>query len=98
MTANNPHVGKYKIVSTPHLSDSYYDSASGLKYYLAADPARLAGFYIAWLRGRDRPHIENVTARQDPSFLEGMAFRGYSDFGFGLGDPKAWLRADGTAT
>ncbi|MFI4855499.1 MAG: hypothetical protein ACIAQF_11050 [Phycisphaerales bacterium JB065] len=97
-TANNPHVKRYTVVATPHLSDEYFSSASAEKYYLFADPNRLAAFYIAWLRGRDRPHIENVTSRQDPSFLEGMAWRGYSDFGFGFGDPKAALRADGTAT
>ncbi|MFN9419746.1 MAG: hypothetical protein ACK578_19925, partial [Pirellula sp.] len=33
---DNPHRNKYRVISTPHLSDSYYQGASGSAWYLFA--------------------------------------------------------------
>ncbi|TWU40175.1 Mu-like prophage major head subunit gpT [Novipirellula aureliae] len=36
---DNPHRNKYRVISTPHLSDSYYTGASGKAWYLFATGA-----------------------------------------------------------
>lgn len=95
-TANNPHVGKYQVIGWPHLSDTFFSGNSATAWYLLANPQTLPGFIIGWLNGRNSPVIENVTKRMPAQFIDGMAWRGYSDFGFGLGDPKAWVKSAGT--
>ena len=43
---DNPHRNKYRIISTPHLSDTYYTGASGKAWYLFANPRVLPAFEI----------------------------------------------------
>jgi hypothetical protein len=57
---DNPHRNKYRIISTPHLSDSYYPGASAAAWYLFANPRVLPAFEIVFLNGRRTPIIERV--------------------------------------
>jgi hypothetical protein len=57
---DNPHRNKYRVISTPHLSDSYYQGASGSAWYLFANPNVLPAFEIVFLNGRRTPVIERV--------------------------------------
>ena len=41
---DNPHRNKYRVISTPQLSDSYYAGASAKAWYLFANPNVLPAF------------------------------------------------------
>ena len=88
----NPHAGKYRIVTAPHLSDSAYTGSSATAYYLFANPAALPAFELAFLNGRRQPTIERIDA---PANVLGISFRGYLDFGVAAMDPKGAAQAAG---
>ena len=90
--ANNPHSGKYRIVSAPHLSDTAYTGNSATAYYLFANPNALPAFELAFLNGRRQPTIERIEA---PSNVLGISFRGFLDFGVAAMDPKGAAQAAG---
>jgi hypothetical protein len=89
---DNPHRNKYRVISTPHLSDSYYGGASGSAWYLFANPNVLPAFEIVFLNGRRTPIIERV--EMPPNTL-GMGFRSYIDFGVNSQDPRAAVKVTG---
>lgn len=89
---DNPHRNKYRIISTPHLSDSYYTGASGKAWYLFANPNVLPAFEIVFLNGRRTPVIERV---EMPPNMLGMGFRSYIDFGVNSQDPRAAVKVAG---
>ncbi|QDT60631.1 Mu-like prophage major head subunit gpT [Stieleria bergensis] len=89
---DNPHRNKYRIISTPHLSDSYYPGASAAAWYLFANPNVLPAFEIVFLNGRRTPIIERV--EMPPNTL-GMGFRSYIDFGVNSQDHRAAVKVAG---
>ncbi|MCC9656352.1 hypothetical protein U8335_24070 [Roseiconus lacunae] len=89
---DNPHRNKYRIISTPHLSDSYYPGASAAAWYLFANPQVLPAFEIVFLNGRRTPIIERV--EMPPNTL-GMGFRSYIDFGVNSQDHRAAVKVAG---
>ena len=76
--ANNPHVGKFDVVSSSYLANASFTGASSKAWYLFADPNRLPALEVAFLNGVDRPTVEKTDA--DFNTL-GIQFRGYIDFG-----------------
>lgn len=91
---DNPHRNKYRIVSAPHLSDSYYTGNSGKAWYLFANPNVISAFEIVFLNGRRTPVIERVEA---PPNNMGMGFRGYIDVGVKEQDPRGAVKVKGEA-
>jgi len=91
---DNPHRNKYRIVSPPHLSDSFYGGSSAKAWYLFANPQVLAAFEIVFLNGRRIPIIERV---ETPPDTLGMGFRGYLDVGVKEQDPRAAVKVKGEA-
>ncbi len=91
---DNPHRNKYRIVSVPHLSDSYYTGNSAKAWYLFANPQVLAAFELVFLNGRRTPTIERVEA---PPNMLGMGFRGYIDVGVKEQDPRGAVKMKGQA-
>ncbi|MCD0462314.1 Mu-like prophage major head subunit gpT family protein [Roseiconus lacunae] len=89
---DNPHRNKYRVISTPHLSDSYYQGASSTAWYLFANPRVLPAFEIVFLNGRRTPVIERV--EMPPNTL-GMGFRSYIDFGVNSQDHRAAVKIAG---
>jgi hypothetical protein len=89
---DNPHRNKYRVVSMPHLSDSYYAGASAKAWYLFANPNVLAAFEIVFLNGRRAPVIERV---EMPPNMLGMGFRSYLDFGINSQDFRAAVKVVG---
>jgi hypothetical protein len=89
---DNPHRNKYRIISAPHLSDSYYTGSSGKAWYLFANPNVLSAFEIVFLNGRRVPVIERIEAQ--PNML-GMGFRSYLDVGVKEQDPRAAVKIKG---
>ena len=76
--SNNPHVGKYEVVSSSYLSNSSFNGYSSKAWYLFTDPNRLPAFEVAFLNGVDQPTVEKTDA--DFNTL-GIQFRGFIDFG-----------------
>jgi len=91
---NNPHVGKFDVVSSVYLSNASFTGASSKAWYLLADPNRLPAIEIAFLNGVDRPTVEKTDA--DFNTL-GVQFRGYIDFGVREQDHRGALKMKGEA-
>lgn len=75
---NNPHAGKFDVVSSVYLSNASFTGNSSKAWYLLADPNRLPAIEVAFLNGVDQPTVEKTDA--DFNTL-GIQFRGYIDFG-----------------
>jgi len=91
---NNPHVGKFDVVSSVYLSNASFTGSSSKAWYLLADPNRLPAIEIAFLNGVDRPTVEKTDA--DFNTL-GVQFRGYIDFGVREQDHRGALKMKGEA-
>ncbi|MCL2625057.1 MAG: Mu-like prophage major head subunit gpT family protein, partial [Planctomycetaceae bacterium] len=90
----NPHAGKFEVVSTTYLSSPSVKGSSAKAWYLFADPNRMPAFEVAFLGGQDSPTIE----RADADFnVLGVQFRGYIDFGVREQDWRGVLKMKGEA-
>ncbi|MCL2119431.1 MAG: Mu-like prophage major head subunit gpT family protein [Planctomycetaceae bacterium] len=88
----NPHAGKFDVVSTTYLSTPSITNSSAKAWYLFADPNRLPAFEVAFLGGQDSPTVE----RADADFnVLGIQFRGYIDFGVREQDWRGVLKMKG---
>lgn len=92
--ANNPHVGKFGVVSSAYLANASFAGASSKAWYLFADPNRLPALEVAFLNGVDRPTVEKTDA--DFNTL-GIQFRGYIDFGVREQDHRGAAKFKGEA-
>lgn len=86
--------GRFRVESSPYMSNSSFTGYSAAAWYLLADPQELPVIEIAALNGRVEPVIE--TADADFNVL-GVQMRGYSDVGVALQEYRAGVRADGSA-
>lgn len=92
--SNNPHVGKYRPVTSPWLELSTITGYSDDAWYLIADPADVAFMEIAYLRGQRAPTIES----SDSVFNTlGMQWRAYLDFGIAFQDTSGAVKMKGEA-
>ncbi len=85
--------GRFKLVSTPYLSNSVYTGFSSAAWYLLAKPEDLPVIEVALLNGREAPVVE--TAQADFSIL-GIQMRGYHDFGVTLQEFRGGVRSAGS--
>lgn len=88
----NPYAGRFRVESSPYMSNSSYTGYSAAAWYMIADPAEMPVIEIAALNGRVEPVVE--TADADFNVL-GVQMRGYSDIGVNLQEYRAGVRADG---
>jgi hypothetical protein len=88
----NPYAGRFRVESSPYMSNASYTGHSAAAWYMIADPAELPMIEIAALNGRVEPVVE--TADADFNVL-GVQMRGYSDVGVNLQEYRAAVRADG---
>jgi hypothetical protein len=88
----NPYAGRFRIESSPYMSNASYTGHSAAAWYMIADPAEMPMIEIAALNGRVEPVVE--TADADFNVL-GVQMRGYSDVGVNLQEYRAAVRADG---
>lgn len=91
----NPYAGRFRVESSPYMSNSRYTGYSAAAWYMIADPAEMPVIEIAALNGRVEPVVE--TADADFNVL-GVQMRGYSDVGVNLQEYRAGVRADGGAS
>ena len=91
---DNPHVGKFDVVSSTYLSNAMFTGNSDKAWYMLADPNRLPALEVAFLNGIDRPTVEKTDA--DFNTL-GIQFRGYIDFGVREQDYRGAMKMKGEA-
>jgi hypothetical protein len=91
----NVFAGKFRLESSPYLSNSAYTGNSAVAWYMLADPAVMAALEIQALFGRVEPTIDS--ADSDFNTL-GVQMRGYSDIGCSLQEFRAAVKADGGAS
>ena len=88
----NPYAGRFRVESSPYMSNTSYTGYSTAAWYMLADPNEMPVVEIAALNGRVEPVVE--TADADFNVL-GVQMRGYSDVGVSLQEYRAGVRADG---
>lgn len=88
----NPFFGRYRVESSPYISNSSYTGYTSVAYWMLANPADLAVIEIAALNGRVEPQVD--TADADFNTL-GIQMRGYCDVGVNLQEYRAGVHADG---
>ncbi len=76
--ANNPHAGKWEVLSSPYLNAQSLAGQSSTGWYLLADPLDCAVVEIAYLRGSRAPIIESAETVFNTL---GMQWRAFFDFG-----------------
>lgn len=86
---------RFRVESSPYMSNSSYTGYSAVAWYMLADPNVLPVIEIAALNGRVEPTVE--TADADFNVL-GVQMRGYSDVGVNLQEYRGGVRADGGAS
>lgn len=91
----NPYAGRFRVESSPYMSNTAYTGNSAAAWYMLADPNEMPVIEIAALFGRVEPVVE--TADADFNVL-GVQMRGYSDVGVELQEYRGGVRADGGAS
>lgn len=95
MSNVNVFRGRFRVESSPYMSNSSYTGYSAAAWYMLADPQEMPVIEIAALNGRVEPVVETTEA--DFSTL-GIQMRGYSDVGVSLQEYRGGVRADGGAS
>jgi ATP-dependent protease ClpP protease subunit len=89
---SNPHAGKFKPASSPFLSNAGITGYSTAAWYHLADPADVAAFEIAFLRGQRTPTVEQGV----PDFSTlGILWRCFFDFGVARADFRGAVKNAG---
>lgn len=84
--------GRFRVESSPYLSNTAYTGFNATAWYMLADPNDIPVIEIAALDGRVEPIVE--TADADFNVL-GVRMRGYDDIGVRVQEPRGGVRADG---
>lgn len=91
----NPFAGRFRVESSPYISNSSYSGYTSTAWWMLANPQELAVIEIAALNGRVEPTVD--TADADFNTL-GVQMRGYCDVGVNLQEYRAGVHADGGAS
>jgi len=91
----NPFTGRFRVESSPYISNSSYTGYTSTAYWMLANPSDMAVIEIAALNGRVEPQVD--TADADFNTL-GIQMRGYCDVGVNLQEYRAGVHADGGAS
>lgn len=88
----NPFYGRYRVESSPYISNSSYTGNTSAAYWMLANPSDLAVIEIAALNGRVEPQVDTADAEFN---VLGIQMRGYCDVGVNLQEYRAGVHADG---
>lgn len=91
----NPFKGRFKVVSSPYISNSSYTGYTSQGWWMLANPSDLSLIEIAAYQGRVEPTVESAQA--DFNTL-GVQFRGVSRVGVKRQEYRAGVYADGNAS
>lgn len=88
----NIHKGKFKVLVSPHLSNTAFTGNSSTAWWLLANPGAAASAEIAYLRGQQTPVVEQGELDFDKL---GIGWRSYLDFGVAMRDTQASIKSKG---
>lgn len=91
----NPFKGRFRVESSPYMSNSTYTGYSASAWYMLADPNELPMIEIAAYQGRVEPTVESASAEFNTL---GVQMRGYSRIGVNLQEYRAAVKPDGGAS
>ncbi len=91
---DNPHTGKFAVISSAYLSNTSITGYSSLAWYLFAAPQVIAAMEVAFLNGIEQPTVEQAEANFNTL---GIEFRGYLDFGVAMQDYRGAVKMKGEA-
>lgn len=91
----NPFAGRFRVESSPYMSNANYTGYSAAAWYMLANPNVLPVIEIVALYGRVEPIVESADAEFNTL---GVQMRGYCDIGVELQEYRAGVRADGGAS
>ena len=86
--------GRFRVESSPYMSNASYTGYSAVAWYLLANPNTMPVIEIAALNGRVEPVVESTDAAFN---VLGAEQRGYSDVGVSKQEYRGGVRADGSA-
>lgn len=89
----NTYRNKFRVVSSPYMSNTNYTGYSATAWYLLANVVRMAVIETVFLNGQEQPVIES--ADSDFNVL-GVQFRGYHDFGVRKQEYRGGVRSAGS--
>ena len=92
--SDNPHAGKFGVVTSTYLSNAAMSGASAKAWYLLAEPTDLPVIEVAFLDGKRQPTVERAEAEFNKL---GIQFRGYFDFGVSRQDYRGGVKMKGEA-
>jgi hypothetical protein len=89
---SNPFKGRFRVESSPYISNSSYTGSTSTAWWMLADPSDLPVIEIAALNGRVEPVVETADAEFN---VLGVSMRGYSDVGVKRQEYRGGVHADG---
>lgn len=90
--SGNPFQGRFRIESSPYMSNSSYTGYDAAAWYMLANPAVMPVIEIVALNGRVEPTVETADAEFNTL---GVQMRGYADIGCSKQEYRGGVRADG---
>lgn len=91
----NPFRGRFRVESSPYISNSSYTGYTSVGWWMLANPADCPVIEIAALNGRIEPIVETADAEFN---VLGVQMRGYSDVGVKRQEYRGGVYADGGAS
>ena len=88
----NPFRGRFRVESSPYISNSSYTGYTSTGWWMLANPADCPVIEIAALNGRIEPTVETADAEFN---VLGVQMRGYSDVGVKRQEYRGGVYADG---
>lgn len=89
---DNPFRGRFRVESSPYISNSSYTGYTSTAWWMLADPNELPVIEIVALNGRVEPVVETADAEFN---VLGVSMRGYSDVGVKRQEYRGGVHADG---
>lgn len=92
---SNPFAGRFRVESSPYISNSSYTGYTSQAWWMLANPNELSVIEIVALNGRIEPTVDTADAEFNTL---GVQMRGYCDVGVNLQEYRAGVHADGGAS
>lgn len=88
----NPFFGRYRVESSPYISNSSYTGYTSVGWWMLANPEEMPVITIAALNGNVMPTVDTAQAAFN---VLGIEMRGYSDVGVNSTEKRGGVYADG---